>query len=85
MKFPGLDVDSLNFHINDYEILTSAYGEKIDGIIGYSFLSRYIVMINYDSLTDFCLQQGAIKYPRGGFLLKPALVNIPVLLCTYQR
>ena len=78
MKFPGLDVDSLNFHVNDYEILTSAYGEKVDGIIGYSFLSRYIVMINYDSLRIFVYNKGRIKYPRGGFLLKPALVNIPV-------
>jgi PDZ domain-containing protein/aspartyl protease len=78
MHFPGLKVDSLNFHVNDYEILTSAYGEKVDGIIGYSFLSRYIVMINYDSLRIFVYSKGRIKYPRGGFLLKPSLVNIPV-------
>ena len=37
LHLPGLDVDSLNFHINDYDILSSVYGEKIDGIIGYSF------------------------------------------------
>jgi hypothetical protein len=43
LHLPGLRDDSLNFHINDYEILTSVYGEHIDGIIGYSFLSRYIV------------------------------------------
>ncbi|HMF69959.1 MAG TPA: retropepsin-like aspartic protease, partial [Flavitalea sp.] len=60
MKFPGLDVDSLNFHVNDYEILTSAYGEKVDGIIGYSFLSRYIVMVNYDSLRIFVYSKGRI-------------------------
>jgi hypothetical protein len=78
MLLPGITVDSLNFHINDYEILTMAYGEKIDGIIGYSFLSRYIVMINYDSLKISVYSKGRIKYPRGGFLLKPSLVNIPV-------
>src|SRR5688572_366338 len=78
MKLPGLKVDSLNFHINDYEILTSAYGEKIDGIIGYSFLSRYIVMVNYDSLRIFVYSKGRMKYPRGGFLIKPSLINIPV-------
>src|SRR5690606_29986339 len=49
LHLPGLTVDSLNFHINDYEVLTSAYGTKIDGIIGYSFLSRYIVKVDYDS------------------------------------
>jgi len=78
MKFPGLKVDSLNFHVNDYEILTSAYGEKIDGIMGYSFLSRYIVMVNYDSLRIFVYNRGRMKYPRGGFLIKPSLINIPV-------
>ncbi len=78
MLLPGLKVDSLNFHINDYEILTAAYGEQIDGIIGYSFLSRYIVMVNYDSLKIFVYSKGTIKYPRGGFLLKPVLNNIPV-------
>ena len=41
LHLPGLRVDSLNFHINDYDILTSVYGEHIDGIIGFSFFSRY--------------------------------------------
>src|SRR5689334_447071 len=27
LHLPGLDVDSLNYHINDYDVLTSAYGE----------------------------------------------------------
>lgn len=40
LHLPGLDVEHLNFHVNDYEILSSVYGEKVDGIIGYSFLSR---------------------------------------------
>lgn len=79
LRLPGLKVDSLNYHINDYEILTSAYGEKIDGIIGYSFLSKYIVMVNYDSLRIDVFSKGMIKYPRGGFLLKPSIVNIPVM------
>jgi hypothetical protein len=78
MRLPGLTVDSLNFHVNDYEILSSAYGEKVDGIIGYSFLSRYIVMVNYDSSRIFVYSKGRMKYPRGGFLIKPSLINIPV-------
>jgi hypothetical protein len=78
LHIPGLSVDSLNFHINDYDVLTSAYGEKIDGIIGYSFLSRYIVKINYDSLRIYVYSKGTMRYPRGGYLLKPLLLNIPV-------
>lgn len=76
LVLPGLRVDSLNFHINDYDILTSVYGEHIDGIIGYSFFNRYIVKINYDSSRLQVFSKGSMKYPRGGFLLKPLLVNL---------
>jgi hypothetical protein len=78
LHLPQLSVDSLNFHINDYYVLTSAYGERIDGIIGYSFLSRYIVKVDYDSLNIAVYSKGSMKYPRGGYLLKPFIQNIPV-------
>jgi Aspartyl protease/PDZ domain len=73
IRFPGLTVDSLNFHINDYGILTAVYGERIDGIIGYSVLNRYIVKLNYDSLKLTFCTKGTIRYPRGGYLLKPTI------------
>ena len=73
LKFPGLTVDSLNFHINNYGILTAVYGERIDGIIGYSILSRYIVKLDYDSMKLSFFTKGTIRYPRGGYLLKPVI------------
>jgi hypothetical protein len=79
IHFPGLTVDSLNFHVNDYDILTAVYGEKIDGIIGYSVLSRYIIKLNYDSLKIEFWTKGALKYPRGGFLLRPVITTLPVM------
>jgi hypothetical protein len=79
LHLPGLTVDSLDFHINDYDVLTSAYGEKIDGIIGLSFLSRYIVAVDYDSSKISVYTKGSLKYPRGGFLLKPMIQTIPIL------
>ncbi|WP_253271531.1 aspartyl protease family protein [Flavihumibacter sp. ZG627] len=79
LHFPGLQVDSLNFHINDYDILTSVYGERIDGIIGYSFLSRYIVKVDYDTTRLFIYTKGYMKYPKGGHLIKPTLATIPVV------
>lgn len=79
LHLPGLTVDSLNFHINDYEVLTSAYGEKIDGIIGYSFINRYILKIDYDSSKMHVYTKGTIKYPKGGFLLRPLLTTLPVM------
>lgn len=78
LHLPGLTLDSLNFHVNDYEILTAAYGERIDGIIGYSFFSRYIVKINYDSSRIQVFTKGSMKYPRGGFLLRPVLSTLPI-------
>jgi len=78
LRLPGLTVDSLNFHINNYDILTQVYGEKIDGIVGYSLLSRYIFNINYDSLKISIFTNGRMKYPRGGWLYEPILRTLPV-------
>lgn len=78
LHFPGLDLKKLNFHINDYDVLTSVYGEKIDGIIGYSFFRRYIVKINFDSNFIEVLQPGKIEYPKGGTLLRPAFSSLPI-------
>lgn len=78
LHLPGLFVDNLNFHINDYDILTSVYGEKVDGIVGFSFISRYIIKINYDSLRIYVFTKGSIKYPKGGFLLRPIIVGLPI-------
>jgi hypothetical protein len=78
LRLPALEVDSLNFQVNDYGILTSAYGVNIDGIIGYSFLKRYIVKIDYDSLRIYIYSKGPMKYPKGGFLTHPFIASLPV-------
>jgi hypothetical protein len=77
LNLPGLTVENLDFHVNDYSVLTSVYGEPINGIIGYSLLSRYILEINYDSLKINILSKGTLRYPRGGYLLKPTLGTLP--------
>lgn len=71
-------MDKLNFHVNDYSLLTSVYGIKIDGIIGYSFLSRYIVNVNYDSLLIKVFSIGEYKYPSGGHVLNPMFTALPM-------
>ncbi len=78
LRLGGLNIDSLDFHVGDYDILSSVYGDKIDGIIGYSFFSRYIVKIDYDSNKVYVYTKGYMKYPRGGFLFRPALINLPI-------
>jgi hypothetical protein len=78
LHLPGLTIDSLNFHINDYTILTSVYGEPIDGIIGYSVISRYIIKLDYDSSLISFYTRGPFKYPKGGYLLKPSITTLAV-------
>ncbi len=79
LYLPGLQVPHLNFHINDYEVLSSVYGEKVDGIIGYSFFSRYIVAINFDSSFIEVYSPGFIKYPATGTTLHPAFTSLPIV------
>ena len=78
LKLPHLTIDSLNFHVNNYDILTNVYGERIDGIIGYSVINRYIIKLNYDSSVVEFWTRGNMKYPRGGYLLKPFITTLPV-------
>lgn len=78
LHFPGLDIERLNFHVNDYDVLTSVYGEKVDGIIGYSFFRRYIVKINFDSSRIEVFSPGEIIYPKNGTLLHPVFTTLPI-------
>lgn len=78
LHMPGLTVNALDFHINNYEILSSAYGMKIDGIIGYSFFRRFLVFIDYDNEIMKVLTPGTFRYPRGGYLLKPQFTTLPM-------
>ncbi len=84
LHLPGLSLDSLNFHVNDYEILSSVYGVKIDGIIGFSFFSRFIVHFDYDNLLLSVYSQGDFKYKRGGFILRPLLTSIPIMQADFR-
>jgi hypothetical protein len=74
----SLVADSLNFHVIDYDMLSSLYGDKIDGIIGYSLFSRYIVRINYDNDELSFWTNGSLKYPKGGHLILPRIGMLPV-------
>ena len=76
LKIGSLTVDSLDFHINNYDILTAVYGERIDGIIGYSLLKRYIFKIDYDSSKIDIYSRGTLKYPKGGFLFRPLIATL---------
>jgi Aspartyl protease len=79
----NLVTDSIHFYVNDYSLLSSSYGDKIDGIVGYSFLSKYILNINFDSSKIKIYSKGKFNYEKGGTLLHPSfsrLVTYPLSL-----
>lgn len=78
LSFPGLKIKGLDFYVNDYEVLSSVYGIKIDGIIGYTFFSRYIVKVDFDSTNIKVYEPGSIRYPSGGYLLHPLFTALPI-------
>ncbi len=78
LKLKGLVLPDQDFNINNYDLLTESYGVRIDGIIGYAFISQYILEVNFDSshmhvlpLTD------KYTYPRNGYLWKYRMAYIP--------
>ena len=75
----GIILDSLTMQVSNYELLSSIYGEPIDGIIGYSFFSRYLVRVDYDNLKMDIYSKGEVRYPEGGFLLRPRVYGLPML------
>lgn len=77
LHLPGLRVDSLHFHVNDYSLLSSLYGLPIHGIIGFSFLSRYIVAVNYDLHQISVYRPGNFRYPQGGWRMRTTLNALP--------
>jgi len=71
-------VDNVNLNVVDYTILSSVYGEKINGILGNSFLARFIVGIDYDSSKLYFYSKGNFNNPKGGFYFNPLIAGIPM-------
>jgi len=72
-------LSSITMQVNNYDILTSVYGEQIDGVLGYTFFSKYLVRVDYDSSRIDIYANGPVKYPKGGYLLRPQLVGLPMM------
>jgi hypothetical protein len=77
LQLPGLKVENLNFHISDYELISSTYGITIHGIIGNSFFRQFIACIDYDTQEIAIYKPGEFKYPIKGFLMNPVFTNYP--------
>ena len=77
LQIGAMQVDSLDFHVNDYSVLTAVYGVRIDGIIGYSLLSRFVIGIDYENAQMDWYTPGVYAYPRRGYLMHPELDRLP--------
>lgn len=84
LTLPGLKVDSVDFYINNYDLLSSVYGVKIDGIIGYSIIKQFIIKVNFDSLNLEFYSPGKIKYPWGGRIFYPSFTALPIQILTIE-
>jgi Aspartyl protease/PDZ domain len=76
-KVGDLTVSGLDFNINDYQILSESSGMRVDGIVGFAFISKYILAVNFDSSFIQVYPRGAYKYPKKGYLWKYRLDYIP--------
>lgn len=77
LDFQGFKVDSLNIHINNYGLLSAIYNVRIDGIIGYSFLKRFIVTIDYEKKIMQVYSKGKMNYPEDGYVFNAPINAIP--------
>jgi hypothetical protein len=76
----GLTIEHLAIHRYDYGLLSSVYGEKIDGVIGYPFFKRYIVQIDFQHNHILIYNPGKFHYPQNG-----TLMHIPTNPLPLQR
>jgi len=81
LHFPNLTIDSLDFHLSNYEMISQFNGEEIHGIIGYSVLKRFVVEIDYDQNLLRFYSKGSFCYPKRGFLLHPTIHKVPEQPC----
>ncbi len=77
LKIGNLNVPNMDFNVNDYTVLTESSGIRVDGIIGYAFISKFIMKVNFDSSIIHLYPIGNYKYPKRGFILNYDLEYLP--------
>lgn len=77
VNIQGVNIKGLDFYLNDYALLSSVYGIKIDGLLGYNFFKQYVVAIDYEHSVIDLYKPDGFQYPPGGQILRPSLHTIP--------
>jgi hypothetical protein len=74
----GVKMEHLAIHRYDYGLLSSVYGEKIDGVIGYPFFKRFIVQIDFEHNQLLVYHSGKFQYPQNGTLMHIQINPLPL-------
>jgi hypothetical protein len=64
-KINAIEMPNTEFFINDYANISEYYGVKIDGIVGYNFISKYVLKIDYNYSKIYVYPKGEYSYGRG--------------------
>lgn len=83
----GLRIDSINFLVNNLRNLSAMVGRKLDGIIGYDLLKKYVTRIDLDrqTLTLYSDIQN-LKEEKGrplAFEYSPEISFLPRINCSF--
>lgn len=83
----GIRVDSVNFLVNNLSRLSAAEGRKLDGIVGYDLLKKYVTRIDLDkgtlSLYNDIKDLGAEKGKPLVFEYSPEVGFLPRVKCSF--
>jgi hypothetical protein len=83
----GLKLDNVNFLVSDLGRLTGRMGRKLDGIVGYDLLKKYVTRIDIDHKTLSIYQEikdvNAEKGKPLVFDFSPEIPFLPRLQCSF--
>ncbi len=77
LKLGNIQLPVFDFNVNNYELLSQSTGIRVDGIVGYAFISKYILQVNFDSSIIHAYNIGTLKYPKRGYIWSYDLDYLP--------
>ena len=77
IKFDSLELNEIDLLSTSLSHLERASGRNIDGIIGYDFLNKYVVEINYNDSKILIFDPKGFKYQGKGQLIKIDVDKLP--------
>lgn len=80
IAMPGLELVNQRLLAVDLDPFLPYVGHRVDGILGYDFISRFVLKIDYESQTLSAYRPSAFRYTGEGEVLNIELLgNLPVI------